>query len=292
MAALGQCRGGGQAGRSSSDDRDLLALGRGGDDQVTLVAGARVHQAGHGLALEDVVQAGLIARDARVDPVGLSCLRLADEHGVGQQGPGHADHVGGPVGQDLLAHLRGVDPVGGHQWDVDPLGAQLVTHLVGDPGEGRPRHTRGDRGDPCLVPSDAGVDDRRARLGDRLGQLHDLRPRAAVRDQVEHGQPIDQDEVRADGLARAPHDLHGQAHPVLVGPAPLVVALVRVGDEELVDEVPLRAHDLDSVVPGFLRQLGTPHEGLDLALHATASEGPRRERRDGAAQAGGRHRQG
>ena len=52
--------------------------------------------------------------------------------------------------------------------------------------------------------------------GDGLGQLHHLGPAAAVGDQVEHRQAVDDDEVRPDRLAHARDDLHRQAHPVVV----------------------------------------------------------------------------
>jgi hypothetical protein len=48
--------------------------------------GTRVHQAAGELALEDVVQTGLIAADTGVDAVGLARRRLVDEIRVGQEG--------------------------------------------------------------------------------------------------------------------------------------------------------------------------------------------------------------
>jgi hypothetical protein len=54
------------------------------------------------------------------------------------------------------------------------------------------------------------------------------RPSSGRRGQVEHRQAVDDDEVAAHGLARAPHDLHRQAHAALEVAAPVVVArLVR-----------------------------------------------------------------
>ena len=119
------------------------------------------------------------------------------------------------------------------------------------------------------MPADAGVDDGGAGLLYGLGQLHDFFPRAAVRNQVNHRQAVDDDEVAADGLTRAADDLDGQAHAVGVAAAPVVGALVGVGDEELIDEVALGTHDLDAVVAGLAGQLGAAHEGADLALDAT-----------------------
>jgi hypothetical protein len=282
VAALGQGGRRCQAGGSGADDGDPPA-GRGrGDHEVTLMARARVDQAGDRPALERVVQARLVARDAGVDPVRPARSRLRHEERIGQQRSGHADHVRRTLGQHLLGHVRGVDPVGGDQRDVEAVGTQLGAHPLRDPRERRPRHAGGDRGHPRLMPADPGVDDRRACCSDRPGQRDGLLPRAAVRDQVEHGQAVDDDEVRPHGLARAAHDLDRQAHPVRVRPAPAVGALVGVGDQELVDEVALGAHDLDTVVAGLARQGGAVDEGLDLALDAALAQGARGEGGDRA----------
>jgi hypothetical protein len=132
-----------------------------------------------------------------------------------------------------------------------------------------------------LVPADAGIDDGGAGALDRLGQLHDFFPRAAVGDQVDHRQAVDDDEVAADGFARALDDLHRKAHAVGIAAAPVVGALVGVGDEELVDEVALGTHDLDAVVAGLAGQHGAAHEGADLAFDAACRQLARRERADG-----------
>ena len=71
----------------------------------------------------------------------------------------------------------------------------LALHPPRDPRERGARHHRRDRRDARLVPADAGVDDRRARRLDRLGERDDLVPRAAAFDEVEHRQAIDDDEV-------------------------------------------------------------------------------------------------
>jgi len=64
-----------------------------------------------------------------------------------------------------------------------------------------------------------------------------------------------------------------------------------VGDEELVDEIALAAHHLDAVVAGLASEPGATHEGADLALDATRAQLPRREGRDRALDARGRHAQ-
>ena len=275
VAALGQHRRGGQPGRAGADHGDALLLLRGGIDQFGLVACARIHQAGGGLQLEGVIEAGLVAADAGVDLVRAVLRGLVDELGIGQQRTRHADHVGLAGGEDLLRDLRIVDAIGGAERDLD-----LLLHPLGDPGEGTARHRGRDGRHARLMPADAGVDDRRAGAFDRLGELHDFFPALAVGDQIEHRQPVDDDEVLADGLAHPGDDLHRQPHAILPAAAPFILALVDVRDQELVDEIALGAHHLDAVVAGFTGQLGAAHVGLDLAFHAAAAEGARADRRD------------
>lgn len=58
------------------------------------MAGHWIDQAACLLVLEDVVEAGLVARDARIDLVFALFGRLLYPVGVRQEGAGHADHVG------------------------------------------------------------------------------------------------------------------------------------------------------------------------------------------------------
>jgi hypothetical protein len=113
-----------------------------------------------------------------------------------------------------------------------------------------------------------------------LATWHDLVPGLAVRDQVDHREAVDHDEVGAHGGADAGHDLDRQAHPVLERPAPAVGAAVGVGDEELVEEVALRAHDLDPVVAGLAGAGGGGGDVGDLLLDAGLIEFAGREGRD------------
>ena len=105
-----------------------------------------------------------------------------------------------------------------------------------------------------------------------LAERDDLVPRAAAVDEIEHRQPEDDDEVAADRLARAAHDLDREADPVLERAAPVVVAMVGARRDELVDEIALRAHDLDAVVAGALREPRAADVGGDrLARCPSAS---------------------
>ena len=112
VAALGQHRGARETGRPGADHGDAFPRRRAFVAQLGFVTRARVHEAGRDLALEHVVEAGLVAGDARVDLVGASGRGLRDEVRVGEQRPRHRDHVGRAVGEQSLGHLGRVDAVG------------------------------------------------------------------------------------------------------------------------------------------------------------------------------------
>ncbi|MNT47188.1 hypothetical protein D3C72_1838820 [compost metagenome] len=84
------------------------------------------------------------------------------------------------------------------------------------------------------MPAEAGIQNRHARLLQRLGHRHHVLPGIAAFDQVEQGMTVHDDEVGADGGADAAHDLHGQAHAVLDAAAPAVLAQIRARAQELV----------------------------------------------------------
>ncbi len=73
------------------------------------------------------------------------------------------------------------------------------------------------------------------------------------------------------GLAGAPHDLDGQAPPLLRRAAPGVGALVGARRQELVEQVALAAHDLDAVVAGLACQQRAAHEVVDGAVDVAAA---------------------
>ena len=131
------------------------------------------------------------------------------------------------------------------------------------------------------MPADAGVDDRRASLLDGFREEYHLVPALAGGNQIQHGQAVDDDEVRAHRFPGPGHDLHRQLHAIGKGAAPLVRALVGVRHEKLVDQVALGAHHLHAVVARLPGQSRAPDESPDLALNTSGRQGPRLERRDG-----------
>jgi hypothetical protein len=168
MAAAGGDERGGEAGRAGADHGDAARAIGGGIDQFGLVAGARVDEAGGDLQLEGVVEAGLVAGDAGDDGMRPAGAGLRDEFRIGEERPGHRDHVGAALGEHRLGHLRRVDPVRGDERDRDRA-HQLPRH----PGEGGAGDGGGDGRDARLVPADAGVDQGGARRRDRAGEGHD-----------------------------------------------------------------------------------------------------------------------
>ena len=72
----------------------------------------------------------------------------------------------------------------------------------------------------------------------------------------------------------------GKRIPLLVGPTPLIGAVVRARRDELVDQITLGPHDLDAVIAGLLRQGCAPDEVLDRPLDLLGRELVGHEGRD------------
>ena len=117
------------------------------------------------------------------------------------------------------------------------------------------------------MPADTRIDDCRAGSLDGFGQHHRLFPAAAVGNQVNHGQAINDDEVFAHCLPGALDNLNGQAHALCVVATPLIGALVGVCDQELVDEIAFRSHDLNAVVASLSCERGAANEIAYLFFH-------------------------
>ena len=111
--------------------------------------------------------------------------------------------------------------------------------FLGHPGKGRARHRCRDGGNARFVPPDARVDDGGTRRFDFFGKLHNLIMGGSIRDQIDHRQPIDQDEIIPNGRAGASDDLNCKTHAVFIRTAPAICAFVGVRDQKLVDEISL-----------------------------------------------------
>ena len=248
------------------------------------MAGPRVDQAGGQLAAEGMIQTSLVTADAGVDLVGTILLRLQHQLSIGQERPGHGDHVGIAVRQDFLGDIRHVNPVGGHQGNAD-LALQARCYL----GKCGPGHRGGNGRNTGFVPTDTGVDNGGSGFLDFLGQVNHFFPGAAVFNQVQHGQPVDDNKVLTHPLTDPAHNLQRQTDTVLVAAAPLVGAVVGVSDDKLVDEVTFRTHDLDAVIAGPLRESGAIHVIVDLLLDTGFVQLPGFERVDGRLNSRGCH---
>ena len=210
-----------------------------------------------------MVQAGLVTGNAGVDFITAALFGLTHELAVCQQGPGHGNHIGLARGEDFFPFFRGVDAVGGTHRDI-----HFAIELGGDIGEAATGHRGDNGGDPRFVPANTGVNDGGAGLFDGLAQGHDLIPGLAAFYQVQHGQPVDNDEVRPHGFAHAPDNFHRQAHTVFVGPAPFVGSLIGPLAQKLVDEIAFRAHHFNAVVAGELCEFRGTDEIVDLPFNA------------------------
>jgi hypothetical protein len=96
--------------------------------------------------------------------------------------------------------------------------------------------------------------------------LVSLPARGAGFDQLQRGNAVDDDEVAARRLARAAHDLGGEAHAVPERPAPGVAAPVGARRKELRDEIALGSHHLDAVVARLAGERGGAGEVGDRLL--------------------------
>ena len=229
--------------------------------QLGFAAGTRVHQTAGELALEDMVQAGLVTADTGVDFVGTALLGLDDEFRVGQERARHGHHIGAATGQDVFGHFRRIDTVGGDQRNT-----YLAHQALGDPGKTAARYAGGNSRHAGFVPADTGIDDVGAGFFHLCGQLFYLVPGAAVIHQVQHGQAVNDDEFAAYGLAHGTQYRQREADAVLEAAAPAVGTLVGMQGDELVQQIAFRTHDLYPVVAGVLRQLGAAGKVGDGAL--------------------------
>lgn len=122
---------------------------------------------------------------------------------------------------------------------------------------------RGDGRNTRFVPANPGVDDGRSRRFNRFGQFSDFRQRAAVVDQIEHRQTVNDNEIVVSALAHRLNHLYGETHAPGIIAAPLVVALVGARGEKFVNQIALRAHHFDAVISRFARQLGAVGKIID-----------------------------
>ena len=128
------------------------------------------------------------------------------------------------------------------------------------------------------MPANPGIDDGGSCPLNGLAQRHDLIPGLATLDQVQHGQPVDNDKFRPNSLAHTADNLHGQAHTVLVRATPLVRSLVGPLTQKLVDEIAFGAHHLNAIITRKFGELRGTDEIVDLPFNPFRGKGAGLER--------------
>src|ERR1700721_162860 len=141
------------AGRSAADDHDLLAARGGGQSPETQLPPAGwILDAGDGISLVEVPDAGLIAGDAGADIVGCAAGRLVRHLWIADEGASHAADIGVIARDHRLSLLRLIDAPG-HEYRY--LRLPLEAGGVGDDIAGFHGHGRcGGNGGPTTKPSD------------------------------------------------------------------------------------------------------------------------------------------
>ena len=234
MAALGggqRCR---EAGRAGADHRHALASGRDGRGEFQLAPGRGIDHAAHCLAGEVVVEAGLVAGDARHQTHFVALARMTDEAGVGEEGAGQHRQAAVAARQHRLGELRVVDAVGHRQRNRQRPGEAAGSFRKQRVGHAllHGRHRR-------LVPADASGQHVGAGGGDGLRHRHGFVPVQAAVHQVEQRMAVHQQARRPQRLAHRTHHLDCEADAVGQRPAPVVMALVGAGCRELAQQVAL-----------------------------------------------------
>ena len=220
-----------------------------------------------------MVQTGLVTGNAGVDFVATALLGLANKLAIRQQRPGHGHHVRLARRQNLFAFLRGVDSIGRAHRDI-----HFAIELGGDIGKAATGHRGNNGGHPGFMPANPGIDDGGSCPLNGLAQCHNLFPGLATLDQVQHGQPVDNDEFRPNSFAHTADNLHGQAHTVLVRATPLVRSLVGPLTQKLVDEIAFGAHHLNAIITRKFGELRGTDEIVDLPFNPFRGKGAGLER--------------
>ena len=281
-----------QARRPGTDHGDPAPAAEGHRDgrgvlRLRLPPGAGVHQARDLGPGEHVVEAGLVAGDARGQGPSARVADRGHPLGVRQQGPGQPDERGGPGRQRLLRLGGGGQPVGGDHGDVDGGGQ------VSRGGEERgARHGGHDGRHTRLVPPDAGHQDVRSGGLEGPGGVRDLRARLPVGDEVRRRGAHREHAALPQRLAHGRDHRHREPASALGVTPVLVRASVRRRGEELVEEVALRGHDLHAVVSGLQGQRGRACERVHGPLDVRGRHLPGRVPRDRRSHRGGRDQVG
>ena len=147
---------------------------------MAFMRSSRIYQARCYLLLKDLIEARLIASDARIDFICSIRFCLQHQIGIGQKWPRHGNQISAARFQRLFTYAWHVQPIGGYKWNGD-----RAHEALGHEGEPTTGHERCNRWDAGLVPADARVDDARTCLFWPV-PVEPLVPTASVRHQVQH----------------------------------------------------------------------------------------------------------
>jgi len=143
------------------------------------------------------------------------------------------------------------------------------------------------------VPSNTRIDNGHAGILQRLRQCLNLLPRTPILYQIQHAQSENDDEIFPASLPRLVDNLYRQSHSIAkVATAVFIIAMIRFGHQELIDEIALGAHDLDSVVSRLLGQNGAIGKVSNGGFDIRRAQFFRPKGSNGAFGAAGRYREG
>ena len=254
------------AGDAAADHHDAFRFGQLARTQVEalrvlgLAARTGVERAVHRMPATALARTAAQARDARDDVLGATLRHLHRKLRVGQRRAPHAHEIGSLRCDELFGDGRVGNPADYRDRYIDDL-----LELTG----GSCVESRRDRG---------GRRDDTARCGRPLGDVEQVDTRGpyhpskgprlvravASRYVVASAEAERDREIGADGVANGAYDLEREASPVLEGSPVLVTSLVAGGREELVDQIPVGAVNLDQVEARLFR---APRRGSERIHH-------------------------
>ena len=233
---------------------------------LQLASGGRIVDA-EGLTTHvDAVEA-VGGAHARPDGVLLAQLDLAHDVRISEVRPGHADHVDLALAYRVPSRCHVVDLRGMEHRQV-----RVFPHHAGEVEVWGRRHAvyRDDLVERGVV-HDVAADDvdevDQAFVGEDLQRGDSFRHLEPVRELLVDRHPHAHDEIGAHALADSAQHVEREAEPVGERATPVVGAVIRVGREELVEQVPVRL-DLDAVHSAGLHSFGSvgvvPHDAFDV----------------------------
>ena len=213
----------------------------------------------HALLLADLIDAGVVAGDAKPHQVSATGSQLVDRFGICNQLSRHADEVGLPCGEEILArtwrntaeaYYRQAN--GALQVSVDP------------PEVGGGDRSRRDLHPVAREGTGVGVE-----VVDIAGRLESCRHLQTIfgivaeGGELVHAHPHADRNVRPDGLPDRRENLVGQTHPIFEGAAVFVASAVEEGRSERTQQTVMRDLDLYPVETGGDQVAGAGRKAVD-----------------------------